>query len=474
MSAKKVFHPSNRSKQPIEKRHEDGSYSDRQYQGELAGVQLFETIDITIVMLVLLFGGTALVAIVSRWPDWIAFANVFILAIMAFLVAYRRMVVRPDHLRARQSDRLLAIASEGVTHLRSGLNPETADAVCRIVLRESDHAVAVAITDEEHVLGFAGVGHDHHSAGRPIVTRATKDTINLNQPQILSTKEEIGCPDEFCPLVAAIVVPLQYQSHAVGTLKFYYSDERDLTENELAMAEGLADLLSTQLELNELETQARLARDMELRALQAQINPHFLFNTLNTIGSYIRTDPDTARRLLKLFSQFYRHTLEHGSGPITLGLEIEFMRQYLELEQARFGDKLTLSIEVDDDLLDLPMPSFMLQPIVENSVGHGMREDGSPLHIVISADWMDPTSSRVAICVSDNGRGISRERLATIFDGQSKRGLGMALKNVRDRLSGFYGKDAEFLFDSMEGVGTKVWFRITPPEEWLEQFDFEE
>lgn len=474
MATKSVFHPSHGFENEIERNHEDGSYSDRRYEGELSGVQVFEAIDILIVLFVLMFSGAALVSVVAGWPEWITFSNVFVLATTSFVVAYRRMIVRPDHLRARQSDRLLAIASEGVAHLRSGLNRDTADAVCRIVLRESDRAVAVAITDQNDVLGFAGVGHDHHSAGRPIVTRATYDTLTLNKPQILATKEEIGCPDDYCPLTAAIVVPLQYQSHAVGTLKFYYTDERHLTENELAMAEGLADLLSTQLELNELENQAKLTRDMELKALQAQINPHFLFNTLNTIGSYIRTDPQTARQLLKLFSQFYRHTLEQGPGPITLGLEVEFMKQYVQLEQARFGDRLALSVDVDDDLLDMPMPSFMLQPLVENCVGHGMRADGSVLHIIVSAEWLDPTSNRVSICVSDNGRGISRERLSNIFDGASRRGLGIALKNVRDRLTGFYGQDAEFLFDSMEGAGTKVWFRISPPEEWLEHFDFEE
>lgn len=431
---------------------------DKPVKNDLKGVDRSDILDIITVVIILMLAGIALISIIAKWPWYVTFVNVSILAIISFAISYRVVVVRPDHVRAQQSDLILRIAREALTFMRKGLSPETADAVCRIILRNTQAAVSIAITDRKSVLGFAGVGNDHHSAGRPIVTRATREVIEENTPQILTTKREIGCPDPTCPLVAAIVVPLQAQGNAIGTLKFYYDNDAHLNETELAMAEGLAGLLSTQLEIHELEEQAALTTEMELKALQAQINPHFLFNTLNTISSFIRTDPTTARELLKKFATFYRHTLEHAEEEITLANELDFLQQYFTLEKARFGDRLSLDLEIDDDLLGFSMPAFMLQPLVENSVGHAMRESGEPLHITVTASQDDDF---VFMGVEDDGCGIPEDRLATIFDQHAGKGLGIALRNVRDRLIGVYGLKSKFNIESSRGKGTKAYFVIS-------------
>lgn len=272
------------------------------FGGQLPGVDRSDVLDLIIGFVILLLTGTLLLSVAADWPKWTIYLNVTLLGITSFMVAYRRMLARPDRVRAQQSDHILTIAREAVAHFRSGLTPETARAVCAIILRETAETVAVAITDSHDVLAFVGQGESHHHAGRPIATQGTKDTLTKNRPEVLTTKEAIGCPRKYCPLEAAIIVPLHLDGEAVGTLKFYYNDDKYLNENELAMAEGIADLLSTQLEINELEQQAALTTKMELKALQAQISPHFLFNTLNTIGSYIRTDPMFARRLLGQFA----------------------------------------------------------------------------------------------------------------------------------------------------------------------------
>ncbi len=233
---------------------------------------------------------------------------------------------------------------------------------------------AVAITDTEKILGFAGVGESHHYVGGPILTRATREAIELNEHRILETKEEIGCPTEGCLLRAAIVVPLVKGDRPVGSLKFYYTTPRLLNETQVTMAEGLAKLLSTQLALSELERQTELATRMELKALQAQINPHFLFNTINTIAMMIRTDPDRARQLLREFAFFYRRTLESSDELITLRQELEYTRRYLVFEEARFGDRIDYHEDVAEDALDIEVPGFIIQPVVENSVKHGMTD----------------------------------------------------------------------------------------------------
>jgi len=435
-----------------------GSRKSTMHENDLVGVDRHDIVDMAMVVLILMFSGVTLVSIASSWASYITVINVAALAVVSFIVAFRLVIVRPDHLRAQQSDLILRIAREALSYMREGLNPETADAVCKIVLRNSTAAVAVAITNRDEVLGFAGVGNDHHSAGRPIVTRATHEAIDSNTPQVLGTKEEIGCPDPTCLLTAAIVVPLQARAQAIGTLKFYYTSDRYLNETELAMAEGLASLLSTQLEVHELEVQAALTTEMELKALQAQINPHFLFNTLNTIAVFIRTDPVVARDLLRRFAKFYRYTLEHADEEITLRVELGFLEEYFALEKARFGDRLSMDLDVEKELLGMPMPAFMLQPLVENCVAHGMRESGEPLHIHVSAHRQ---AGRVVICVEDDGVGIPEKQLETIFDKHTGKGLGIALRNVRDRVSGVFGSESEFVIESDEGQGTQACFLIS-------------
>ncbi len=307
--------------------------------GALPSVRRQNWADLLGLAFVVVLGTAAIVGTLLHVPSIAVQAAVLGLVAVSFAGVYQRMMSRPDHVRALQSDSMLNIATESLPFLRQGLEEQTAGEVCRIVLRTTE-AAAVAITDTDRVLGFAGVGEEHHLVGGPIITRATHEALELDAPQVLQTKEEIGCPEPACRLRSAIVVPLEKRGEPVGTLKFYYTSDRYLNENQLAMAEGLARLLSTQLELSELERQTELATQMELKALQAQINPHFLFNTINTIAAFIRTDPTEARRLLRQFGTFYRRTLEEAEDLITLDRELEFVDTYVQLEKARFGDRL--------------------------------------------------------------------------------------------------------------------------------------
>jgi len=241
--------------------------------------------------------------------------------------------------------------------------------------------------------------------------------------------------------------------------------DRFLNETQLAMAEGLARLLSTQLDLADLDRQTELATEMELKALQAQINPHFLFNTINTIAAFIRTDPSEARRLLRQFGTFYRRTLEQAEDLVTLERELEFVDTYLELEKARFGDRLEVKRDIDDEAFDLLVPAFMIQPLVENSIAHGMRSDGQPLTVTISAHVYP---EEACINVVDDGEGITVERLPHVLEPGAGSGLGIALRNVRDRLAGHFGPESRLTIESTEGLGTTVGLTIRPLPEFEE------
>jgi two-component system sensor histidine kinase LytS len=427
--------------------------------GVLPSVRRQNWLDLFMLGLVVVLGTIAIASEMrAEIPYYVGAVAVLGLVGVAFSGAYSRMVSRTDHVRALQSDRMLKIANESISYLRQGLDRKTAGEVCRIVLPQTE-AAAVAITDRDSVLGFAGVGEEHHLVGGPIITRATQEALEHGEPRILYTKADIGCPEPACRLRAAIVVPLEKRRQPVGTLKFYYTSDRFLNETQMALAEGLARLLSTQLELSELERQTELATEMELKALQAQINPHFLFNTINTIAAFIRTDPAEARKLLRQFGTFYRRTLEQGESLITLERELEFVDTYVELEKARFGERLEVVEDIDDRALKMPMPAFMIQPLVENAVGHGMRADGATLHVIISAHVH---ADELCVLVADDGVGIPAERLPHVLETGAGTGLGIALRNVGDRLRGHFGPDSMLGIHSIEGEGTTVTLTVRP------------
>ena len=416
-------------------------------------------IDALLIAVVVLLGIAVFVSLVlPSLPWWALYLSLGGLSGVAMALALARWITRPDRLRARQSHAILDIADESLAHLRRGLSEETAQAVCRIVLERTD-AAAIAVTDTTRILGFAGTGEGHHTAGGPFLTTATREALERNELRVLRTREDINCRNRTCLLHAGIVVPLHVGGRPVGTLKFYYTTPRLLNETQLAMAEGLAQLLSTQLELSELDHQTALAYRMELKALQAQINPHFLFNTINTIASLIRTDPPHARELLREFAAFYRQTLEMDEDLITLEQELHYVRSYFMFEEARFGDRVQLRVDIDPSHFDLLVPAFMLQPLVENSIQHGMRAD-APLHIELTSHVDDDFA---ILNVTDNGVGMTAKELDRILEPGFGKGNGIAIRNVHDRLRGHFGPGSEVTATSRPGESTTVTLTIVRP-----------
>lgn len=274
---------------------------------------------------------------------------------LLYLVA-NRIELEAEKARAEQARKILRVAEQTLPYLRQGLDISSAQHVARIIFPET-RAIAVAVTDRKKILAFVGEGEDHHYPGKKIITRATKTAIKESRSMVLQRKDEIGCPSTKCPLKAAIVMPIRHEGEAVGTIKFYYGKEGPVSDAEVALAEGLAHLLETQLELSKLSRLETLACQAELRALQAQISPHFFFNVLNTAIAYCRTDPLEARKLLMDFSSFFRATIEHGEETlITLDAELNYLATYLELEKARFGNRLLYTISVSRKALTWPIP----------------------------------------------------------------------------------------------------------------------
>lgn len=370
-----------------------------------------------------------------------------------FLLITISLILDPDRIRASQSDSVLHLASDTLAAMQGGFNQESAQRVCEVLL-PAISASAVAITDREVVLGYHGAGaKELGTAGANIHTEGTKHTIQDGQTRVFKTQAEAGFPVPVRNVRAGIIVPLKVGKSIQGTLKFYYPNPSRINETQISVAEGFAQLLSTQIAAMELEEQKKLATSMELKALQSQINPHFLFNIINTMASLVRTDPDKARVMLREFAVFYRQTLENSSDLIPLSREIEQTVRYLKLEQARFGeDRLAVEVDVEDDVRAMLVPAFMVQPLVENSVKHAMSAEGK-LTIRISGE-MD--GDDVYLHVSDDGIGMDEETVRNIMNPRSQTGLGIAVKNINDRLRGYYGEEAFMKIESELGKGTQV------------------
>lgn len=196
-----------------------------------------------------------------------------------------------------------------------------------------------------------------------------------------------------------------------------------------------------------VEQQQLHLNEARLSALSRQINPHFLFNTLNSVAALIRTNPEQARQVVYKLSKILRRLLRQQENLTALGEELSFVEDYLSIEMVRFGDKLRVRKEIDADTLDMLVPSMLLQPLVENSIRHGLssKVDGGTIRIRSRM-----VGRRLQILVEDDGVGIAGPKLATLFE------QGIGVSNVNERLKVLFGDDYKMWIDSRPGEGTST------------------
>lgn len=381
-----------------------------------------------------------------------------------FILIIQTVMNEEEKAGAIASKKSLRLAELTIQYLRKGLSVESAQATCEILYKKVD-ALAVSITDHEKILAHIGAATDHHYANVGSLTKATQSVLEDGMLSIVG-KSEIHCKEPSCPLGAAIIAPLKRQDKTIGTLKFYFHDKKEISNVVIELMKGLSSLLSQQLEIAEAERMHSLAQEIEIKALQAQMSPHFLFNAMNTIGSLIRIEPVKARKLLNSLAKYIRQNLA-GTNETwsTLEAELEQVKSYLEIEEARFVDKLKVSYDIDQAALDYPIPPLTLQPIVENAIRHGIRDmrEGSEIKIVTKLE-----DKHVIVSVEDNGAGISEERQKQLCKEllPSEKGLGMALYNVNRRLIMLLGNQSSLQITSGLNLGTKVRFILFCENRW--------
>jgi two-component system, LytTR family, sensor kinase len=344
------------------------------------------------------------------------------------LLTRRRVLGSPAD---RATYETLHTASLAAPALRRGLDAESA-ALALPHVRTLLGRQTVAITDLHGPL--AGDGAD----GVSDVSQLTAAALASGATQASAT---------------AIVAPLSVDGRLVGSIAV---TSEDASAGLARATTEVARWMSSQLELAELSESRTALMEAELRALRAQISPHFIYNSLAAIASFVRTDPERARELLLEFADFTRYSFrEHGEFT-TLAEELRSIERYLVLEKARFGDRLRVVIRVAPEVLSVTLPFLSIQPLVENAVRHGLEaKDGEGTVTVVALD----EGVECVITIEDDGVGVDPDTVRDALSGRTT-SASVGLANVDERLRTVYGDEHGIVVETAPGHGTKVSVRL--------------
>jgi two-component system LytT family sensor kinase len=347
----------------------------------------------------------------------------------------------------RATFRTLHSASLASPALRAGLTADSAGKAIKH-LRALLGSPALALTDTHELLAWDGFG-DHHAEQ---VDRLARATVERGATRAVD-RDDLPCDQGSCLVRTAVVTPLVADERIVGTLQVFSPSH---TAGLARAAEEVASWVSGQLDLAELDASRTRLMEAEVRALRAQISPHFIYNSLNAIASFVRTDPDRARSLLTEFADFTRYSFRRHGDFTTLAEELRSVERYLLLEQARFGDRLQVTLRIAPEVLPVAVPFLCIQPLVENAVRHGLEGSAGGGAITIQAY---DRGHDCLIEVEDDGTGEEPEKVRRALAGDETLDS-VGLGNVDARLRTTYGDEYGLVVETAPGAGTKVTVRV--------------
>ena len=359
------------------------------------------------------------------------------------------IIQKSEIVAGNQAKLALEIANKTLPYFRE---TENLSEVCKIIA-ENLGAKATVITDKKDII--AGFSFDKAEITRTAIKSNNTRKVLKTGEVMLVIKEDDEIIEDFLDISphikSCIILPLKEKNDVNGTLKIFFDTAEKITEKNRYLMIGLSHLISTQMEISKVENLISLLKYSELKALQSQINPHFLFNVLNTMTSLIRTNPEKAREVTIDLSNYLRYNLDNNVKSVELIKELNQIDNYIKIEKARFGDKLNIVYDVDESLYNFQIPSLIIQPLVENSIKHGIlkkRENGCVKVIVKKID------KDIEVIIEDDGVGIEQTVIDNL-DKQIQENIG--LKNVHQRLKLLYGEGLNI--KKLE-QGTRINFRI--------------
>jgi two-component system LytT family sensor kinase len=380
-----------------------------------------------------------------RYLLWLALLGLVVVfaGIVRYAIRGGRQIGTADQ---RATYQALHTANLAARALRAGLTRDGLERA-RSHLRALLGVRGLVVADLSGVLTADNVDPDHSA----LLSRAVEQSMRSGRPALLSA-EDLACGSGACPLTAGVVVPLHVDGVAVGALAAL---DTSASAGLLRLSGEVAQFVSTQLELAELDRSRQRAVQAELRFLRAQISPHFVYNALTAIESFVRSDPDRARELLIGFADFTRYSFRSWEQYTTLAEELRLVDIYLDLERARFGDRFDVTLRVAPEVLSVRVPSLVLQPIVENAIRHGLEPaDRGRLRIDVTDE-----DSEARISVEDDGVGADPARVRRVLSGTGEDDS-VGLRNVDERLRATFGDDHGLVIETASGAGTRVSLRI--------------
>ncbi|MBG6190394.1 two-component system LytT family sensor kinase [Arthrobacter sp. CAN_A212] len=336
-----------------------------------------------------------------------------------------------------------ALASE---HLRAGLTAAGASKASKH-LRSLLRCDTLLMTDENAVLAWDG-GREQPAQ----IMELVQQVLASGRTQIFR-EAQLGDPGAVPGDGQLVISPIRVDNRVVGTVGAFAPY---VNAGLVRAANEVAGWVSTQVELAELDSSRTLLMEAEVRALRAQISPHFIYNSLNAIASFINTDPTRARELVVEFADFTRYSFRRHGDFTTVAEELKSIDRYLLLERARFGDRLKVSLEIGPEVLSTVIPFLSLQPLVENAVRHGLESTDGRGHITITAH---DAGAFAEVTIEDDGVGIDPDYLRSVLAGRTE-GVHVGLRNVDQRLRQVYGEDHGLTIDTAVGAGTMITLRI--------------
>jgi two-component system LytT family sensor kinase len=376
------------------------------------------------------------------------------LAVVVLLAALAAAIYGVVRLRAPRS---IATAMQRATYdvlhsaglaaepLRAGLSESTAAKAVR-PLRKLVGAAGVGIATQAVMLAYDGIGTHHRDQALAAASRV----ITSNRATVLGQRE-LPCDELDCPVRGAVIVPLRSNGALIAL------SEGPPAPGLVQAAIETGRWVSAQLALAELELSRERLNQAQVRALRAQISPHFIYNALGAIASFVRTDPELARELLLEFAEFTRYSFRAHGDFTTLAEELRSIDRYLTIERARFGERLQVRLQIAPEVLPVVMPFLCLQPLVENAIRHGLsRKPGVGM---ISIEARD-AGAECHITVEDDGVGMDPGILTKPPGEDVDGGQHVGLSNVDERLRSVFGDDFGLVVETALGAGTKVSIRV--------------
>ncbi|HBH11608.1 MAG TPA: sensor histidine kinase [Clostridiales bacterium] len=372
--------------------------------------------------------------------------------IVAILQLTENIYMDRDASAAKQAEIALDIADKTLPYF---LNPgkESYMEICRIIGKYAE-ADDVLISDKTKVVSSSRLLTQEENETVCDIVKNVEALHSDNAIQINNLTEKYNS-FKYKSLAAS---PIYENNKIVGFLLILFSRNEKLAYKEEVLFQRLSRLLSTQFELVKIQQLKKEASRSEVKALQNQINPHFLFNVLNTLISFVRIKPDEARELVVNLSDFLRYNIENSMKLININEEIKHVQSYVSIEQARFGERISVEYNIDESLT-CNIPALSIQPLIENSIKHGMNintqaEINRKIKIKISIQKKD--SDTVEVIVEDDGVGISSMVINNLYlDKMNEKNIG--LSNVHNRLKLIYGKGLDIV--KLE-KGTRISFDL--------------